>query len=77
MDEQRYVIFYKDGEGVLNYVYEINRSTIYTTTDMQSGLFINDKSQALAMAAYCNSRSSSKKYKVLAMVTTTSVVEEE
>lgn len=77
MDEQRYVIFYKDGEGVLNYVYEINRNTIYTSTDIQSGLFINDKSQALAIAAYCNTRSSSKKYKVLAVVTTTTVIEEE
>lgn len=77
MDEQRYVVFYKDGENVLNYVYEINRSTIYTSTDIQSGLFISDKSQALAIAAYCNTRSSSKKYKVLAVVTTTSVIEEE
>ena len=77
MDEQRYVIFYKDGENELNYVYEINRSNIYTTSDMQSGMFIGDKSQALAMAAYCNARSNSKKYKVLSMVTTTSVVEEE
>lgn len=76
MDE-RYVIFYKDSENELNYVYEINRSNIYTTTEMQSGMFIKDKSQALAIAAYCNARNSSKCYKVLAMVTTTSVVEEE
>ena len=76
MDEQKYVIFYKCDDGSCEYVYEINRSNIYTTSDLQQAMFIGDKDQALAMAAYCRARNK-KSYKVLAVVTTTSVVEEE
>lgn len=79
-DEKKYLIFNKDGDGTLNFVYEINRSSVYVTEDKQSAMFIDDKDCALAMAKYCQRRQKSsggKVYKVMAIVTKSEVVEDD
>lgn len=79
-DEREYIIFYKSSDGKLNYVYEINQGSIYTTETKQNAMFIDDKDCALAMAKYCMRRQKSsggKVYKVMAIVTKSEVVEDD
>ena len=79
-DEKEYIIFYKGSDGKLNYVYEINQGSIYTTEVKQNAMFIDDKDCALSLAKYLMRRQKSsggKVYKVMAIVTKSEVVEDD
>ena len=74
---KKYVIFKLTSSGKKEYVYEINRSSIYTTEDIHSAMFIDDIDTALHISKYLIRRSDCNvQYQVLAIVTTCEVVEE-
>lgn len=77
-DVKKYVIFKTKSSGDKEYVYEINKSSIYTTSDIHSAMFIDDVDTALVMSKYITRRESgSYVYQVMSIITTCEIVEEE
>lgn len=79
-DEKEYIIFYKGSDGKLNYVYEVNQGSTYTTEVKQNAMFLDDKDCALSLAKWLMRRQKSsggKVYKVMAIVTKSEVVEDD
>ena len=77
-ETKKYAIFKTLSSGKKEYVYEINRSSIYTIEDMHQAMFIDDVDTALCISKYLTRRTDGNPvYNVIAMVTTCEVIEEE
>ena len=77
-ETKKYAIFKPTSSGKKEYVYEINRSSIYTTEDMHQAMFVDDVDTALCISKYLTRRTGGDPvYGVIAMVTTCEVIEEE
>lgn len=71
-----YMIFYYGSDNTKWYVYEINRSSIYTTTKYEDALKIDTKEHAFAFAEYCGTREK-KDFQIIEIKSTMEVVEKE
>ncbi len=77
-ETKKYAIFKTLSSGKKEYVYEINRNSIYTTEDIHGAMFIDDVDTALCMSKYLTRRTDGDPvFNVIAMVTTCEIVEEE
>ena len=77
-ETKKYAIFKTTSSGKKEYVYEINRSSIYTIEDIHQAMFIDDVDAALCISKYLTRRTSGNPvYGVIAMVTTCEIIEEE
>ena len=77
-ETKKYAIFETTSSGTKEYVYEINRGSIYTTSNIHDSMFIDDVDTALCIGKYLTRRTSgSPVYSVIAMVTTCEIIEEE
>lgn len=75
---EKYLIFRKTSETNREYIYQISRNSVSTQDDIGYAIEFDNRELAISMATYLTNRDSNgKKYFVLSMITTTSILESE